>query len=71
VRSGASASGSPWQYFDVGHGYCTYTLFEQRPHRMACPRCDFYVRKGSSKAQLLEAKANLQRMLVEIPVTEE
>jgi hypothetical protein len=38
---------------------------------MACPRCDFYVPKGSSKAQLLEAKANLQRMLVEISLTEE
>src|SRR5207245_2028142 len=51
---------------DVGYGYCTYSFFEQCPHRMACPRCDFYVTKGSSKAQLLEAKANLQRMLVEI-----
>ncbi len=71
VQAGAAAAGSPWQYFDVGHGYCTYSFFEQCPHRMACPRCDFYVPKGSSKAQLLEAKHNLQRMLVEIPLTEE
>ena len=71
VQSGATTSGSPWQYFDVGHGYCTYSFFEQCPHRMACPRCDFYVPKGSSRAQLLEAKANLQRMLVEIPLSEE
>jgi integrase len=71
VQSGATVAGSPWQYFDVGHGYCTYSFFEQCPHRMACPRCDFYVPKGSSKAQLLEAKTNLQRMLIEIPLTEE
>ena len=71
VQVGATATGTPWQYFDVGHGYCTYSFFEQCPHRMACPRCDFYVPKGSSKAQLLEAKANLQRMLVEVPLSEE
>jgi integrase len=47
VQSGATTSGSPWEYFDVGHGYCTYSFFEQCPHRMACPRCDFYVPKGS------------------------
>jgi integrase len=71
VEAGAAPTGSPWQYFDLGHGYCTYSFFEQCPHRMACPRCDFYLPKGSSKAQLLEAKANLQRMLVEIPLTED
>ena len=37
---------------------------------MACARCDFYVPKDSSKAQLLEAKSNLQRMLVQIPLTD-
>jgi len=71
VQSGATTSGEPWQYVDMGHGYCTYSFFEQCPHRMACPRCDFYVPKGSSKAQLVEARANLQRMLVEIPLNEE
>jgi putative transposase len=42
------------------------TFFEQCPHRMACAKCDFYTYtpKNSSKAQLLEAKDNLQRMLV-------
>jgi hypothetical protein len=29
----------------LGHGFCTYTFFEQCPHRMACARCDFYPRK--------------------------
>ncbi|CAL9354934.1 hypothetical protein SUDANB21_00549 [Streptomyces sp. enrichment culture] len=38
---------------------------------MACARCDFYAPKDSSKAQLLEAKENLQRMLASIPLTED
>jgi hypothetical protein len=40
-------------------------------HRMACAKCDFYLPKNSSKAQLLEAKANLRRMLVAIPLTDD
>lgn len=71
VQSGAAASGVPWQHFDLGHGYCTYAFFEQCPHRMACARCEFYVPKGSTRAQLLEAKGNLQRMLVQIPLTDD
>jgi integrase len=71
VQSGAAASGTPWQHFDLGHGYCTYDFFEQCPHRMACARCEFYVPKTSTKAQLLESKANLQRMLVEIPLLDD
>lgn len=71
VTSGAAASGEPWQHYDLGHGWCTYTFFEQCPHRMACARCDFYTPKGSIKAQLLEAKDNLQRMRVTIPLTED
>jgi len=71
VTSGAAASGEPWQYYDLGHGYCTYTFFEQCPHRMACAHCDFYAPKTSSRAQLLEAKENLQRMATSIPLTEE
>jgi hypothetical protein len=38
---------------------------------MACARCDFYIPKGSTKAQLLEAKDNLQRMLASIPLTDD
>jgi hypothetical protein len=70
VQSGAAASGTAWQYFDLGHGYCTYNFFEQCPHRMACARCDFYMPKASTQAQLLEAKGHLQRMLTTIPLTE-
>ncbi|MET9388701.1 hypothetical protein ABZY09_49125 [Streptomyces sp. NPDC002928] len=38
---------------------------------MACARCDFYTPKESSKAQILEAKDNLQRMRAAIPLTDE
>ena len=38
---------------------------------MACARCDFYTPKGSSKAQMLEAKGNLQRMLASVPLTDD
>jgi integrase len=71
VTSGAAARGEPWQYYDLGHGYCTYTFFEQCQHRMACAKCDFYTPKDSGKGQLLEAKNNLQKMLANIPLTED
>ena len=71
VTSGAAGGDAPWQYYDLGHGYCTYTFFEQCPHRMACARCDFYVPKASGKGQLLEAKDNLQRMLAAIPLSDD
>ena len=71
VASGAAATGEPWQYYDLGHGWCTYTFFEQCQHRMACAKCDFYTPKDSTKGQLLEAKDNLQRMLASIPLTDD
>jgi len=71
VTSGDAATGEPWQHYDLGHGYCAYTFFEQCPHRMACARCDFYTPKNSSKAHLLEAKDNLQRMLSTMGITDE
>jgi hypothetical protein len=71
VVNGAAAAGQPWQYYDLGHGFCTYSFFEQCPHRMACARCDFYVPKDSSRAQLLEASDNLQRMMAQIPLTDD
>ncbi len=71
VATGAAGRGEPWQYYDLGHGWCTYTFFEQCQHRMACAKCDFYTPKDSTKGQLLEAKDNLQRMLASIPLTED
>lgn len=71
ILNGTAATGEPWKFYDLCHGYCTYDFFDQCPHRMACAKCDFYRPKGSSQAQLLEAKSNLQRMLQEIPLTDE
>ena len=71
IKSAAAATGEPWRYYDLGHGLCSYEFFEQCPHRLACPRCDFYKPKESSWGQLLEAKSNLLRLLQEIPLVEE
>jgi integrase len=71
VKSAAAACGEPWRYYDLGHGLCSYEFFEQCPHRLACPRCDFYKPKESSWGQLLEAKSNLLHLLQEIPLAEE
>jgi integrase len=71
IRSGAAINGEPWRYYDLGHGYCTYDFFDQCQHRMACARCSFYVPKDASRLQLLEAQGNLQRMLQEIPLTDD
>ena len=70
VLTGAAAAGEPWQHYDLGHGFCSYTFFEQCPHRMACARCDFYIPKPSGKAQMLEAKADVDRRLALIPLTD-
>lgn len=37
---------------------------------MACAQCSFYAAKESSRAQALEAKANLLRLRPEIPLSE-
>jgi Phage integrase family len=71
IQTGAAANGQPFEFYDLGHGHCTYSFFEQCPHRMACARCDFYLPKDSSGDQLLEANASLQRMLVQIPLTDD
>jgi len=57
VQKGAASSGTPWQYFDLGHGFCTYSFFEQCPHRMACARCDFYCRRIRAKPNSLKRGA--------------
>ena len=71
VRSGTAAAGASWQYFDLGHGFCTYSFFDQCPHRMACARCDFYLPKDSTKAQLLEAHGEPAADAVGIPLTDD
>ena len=70
ITNGQASDAKPFEFYDLGHGYCSYTFFEQCPHRMACARCDYYIPKQSSEAQLLEAKHGLQRMLLEISLTD-
>jgi hypothetical protein len=69
IRKGLGAQ-EAWKIFDRGHGYCTCDFFDQRLHRMACAQCSFYVAKQSTRAQVLEAKANLLRLRQEIPLSE-
>ena len=71
ITSGTAASGSPWRYYDLGHGWCSYEFFDQCPHRMACARCDFYVPKESDRGLWLETRDGLLKMLQEIPLSEE
>jgi hypothetical protein len=61
----------PWQYYDLGHGLCSYTFFESVSTAWPAPSATSTPRKDSSKAQLLEAKANLQRMVVSIPLADD
>lgn len=71
IQSGAAAQGTPWKYYDLGHGYCTYDFFDQCPHRMACAKCSFYRPKESTRAQLLEGRVHLQGMLQAIPLLDD
>jgi len=38
---------------------------------MACAKCPFYLPKASTRAHILEGKANLARLLEMIPLTED
>lgn len=70
VRNGPAA-GEAWKHYDLGHGYCSYDFFDQCRHRMACAKCSFYIPKESSRAQILEGKANLLRLRQEIPLNDD
>jgi len=71
IADGSAAKGTPWRYYDLGHGWCSYEFFDQCPHRMACARCDFYVPKASTRGQVLEAKEGLITFLQEIPLSDD
>ncbi len=71
INNGTAANGSPWRYYDLGHGWCSYEFFDQCPHRMACARCDFYVPNASERGRWLETRDGLLKMLQEIPLSDE
>ncbi|GBR55386.1 transposase [Neokomagataea thailandica NBRC 106555] len=68
-QTSPEGSAEPWQYYDLGHGYCTYDFFDQCAHRMACAKCSFYEPKESARMQALEAQGNLKKMSQNIPMT--
>lgn len=71
ILNGAPGRGEPWKYYHLGHGYCANEFFSQCVHRMACARCSFYVPKQSQVASLLEARTANDRLLQEIPLTDD
>jgi len=71
ATSGAAAAGEPWQYYDLGPRILhLHVLRAVPPPDGPCAKCDFYTPKQSSRALLLEAKDNLQRMLAAVPLTD-
>lgn len=62
ITSGAAAAGEPWLLYDLGHGFCSLTLFHECKHRMACAKCSYYLPKDSARAQMIEAKQNLLQL---------
>jgi hypothetical protein len=60
IKSGATDES--WRYYDLWHGFCSYEFFDQCPHRMACARCDFYIPKEASQADLIASKMGMIRM---------
>ncbi|MEV5872489.1 site-specific integrase [Streptomyces tendae] len=72
ILTGAAARGEqPWKYYDLGEGYCSYDYFAKCPHRLACPRCPFYVPKQSSRGQLLAVRDGIDQMLEQLDLTDD
>jgi integrase len=71
LTGAATGGGEPWKFYDLGDGYCSYDFFARCPHRLACARCPFYVPKDSTKGQLLEVKAGIERMLEQLDLTDD
>lgn len=71
IVDGDAAKGGPYKFYDLGDSYCTNPFWSTCPHRMACARCDFNLPKDSSMAQALEARSSVQRLLEEVPLTDD
>jgi hypothetical protein len=58
--------------FHAHQTHAAFSLFDPSAvASLACARCDFYVPKQSSQADLITSKAGKIRMLQEIPLTDE
>ncbi len=71
VVNGDAATGQPYKFYDLGDSFCTNPFWSTCPHRMACARCDFNLPKESSRAQALEARTSVQRLLEEVPLSDD
>lgn len=72
ITTGTAAQGEPWQYHKLSEqGYCVYDFFDHCPHKMACPQCRFYRPNSVVLQKLQQNKANLQKMLIEIELTDD
>ncbi|MGV9976546.1 tyrosine-type recombinase/integrase [Micromonospora wenchangensis] len=71
ITSGAAANGTPWKYYDLGDGYCSYDFFAKCPHRLSCARCPFYLPKQSSTGQIIAVRDGIDRMLETIDLTDD
>jgi len=59
----ATSRGEPFDTTTSGHGYCSYSFFEQCPHRMALRPLATSTAQELDRGAALEAKTGLQRML--------
>ena len=65
----ARHSDEPYTFYDLGDSYCSNPFWSSCPHRMACAGCDFNLPKVSAKAQALESKQSVRRLLETVPLT--
>ena len=70
IAEGLVASGKPWRYYDLGHGFCTYDFLSNAPSDGMCKML-IYMPKSSSEAQYLEGRQNLLKLMQEIPLTDD
>ncbi|WP_410796053.1 hypothetical protein [Palleronia sp. LCG004] len=71
VMNGDAAKGRPYKFYDLGDSYCSNPFWSTCPHRMACARCDFNLPKESAAGHALEARASVDRLLEEVPLTDD
>ena len=67
---GAAGRGEPALFYALGEGaYCANPAWAACAHRLACLKCPMYVPRDAGVR--LEARAGVQRLLQEVPLTEE
>ena len=44
IAEGLVASGKPWRYYDLGHGFCTYDFLSNAPSDGMCKMLILYAK---------------------------